>query len=294
MKRWSVLAGVVACMAAGNGVGAESGAPAEAVAVSLEQIARQATAALDREKIHDMFDWYRKMTVFGVTYQPSLTAPNDLVGKLDEEQLSFYAGVKLLDALYAVTFLKRQDVADCVRALEEIQTALQLRSYADLNNGFLRTLKIAADRPEALDVQQLIEQLASDYVNELPALLSTVETADYLINGLYGMVIEMSYITGSLWTPENAVQLQQGFKQYPTYGTLKMLLSLFEAFDRMDEEIRIRGETEEKLAVIRSMYELERAEQSGRMTDEEAEPGWIEAALKIASIRTSALTPRHD
>ncbi len=294
MKRWCVVAGVVACMAAGNGVGAESGAPAEAVAVSLEQIARQATAALDREKIHDMFDWYRKMTVFGVTYQPSLTAPNDLVGKLDEEQLSFYAGVKLLDALYAVTFLKRQDVADCVRALEEIQTALQLRSYADLNNGFLRTLKIAADRPEALDVQQLIEQLASDYVNELPALLSTVETADYLINGLYGMVIEMSYITGSLWTPENAVQLQQGFQQYPTYGTLKMLLSLFEAFDRMDEEIRIRGETEEKLAVIRSMYELERAEQSGRMTDEEAEPGWIEAALKIASIRTSALTPRHD
>jgi hypothetical protein len=229
------------------------------------------------------------MKDFGVTYQPSLMAPNDLIGRLDEEQLRLYAGVKLMDALYAVTFLKRQEVVDCVRVMEEIQDALRLRSYADLNNNFLYTLKEAADRPEALNAQRLIEQLAADYVSELPALLSSDETAAYLIDGLYGMVVEMAYITGSLWGTENATQMQEGFRKFPTTEILQMLLSLFEAFDRMDETIRERGESEVKLDVIRTMYELERGEQTGQLSDEEAEAGWIEAGVIIAEIRASIL-----
>ncbi len=294
MKRWCVVIGLAVWVAAGSAVRAAEDVPAETVAKSLQQIAAETKAILVKDKIHDAFDWYRKMKEFGVTYQPRLAAPNDLVGRLDKEQLRLYAGVKLIDALYAVTFLKRQDVADCVRVMEQIDDALQLRSYADLNNHFLHTLKKAAERPEELDVQRLIDQLSSDYVSELPALLASVETADYLIDGLYGMVIEMSYITGSLWNAENAAQMQAGFNQFPTSGTISMLLSIFEAFDRMDENIRVSGKTEEKLAVLRKMYQLERGEQSGQLTDEEAEPGWIEAGSKIAEIRMSILTPSSD
>jgi len=265
--------------------------PAQADSKSLQQVAADAKKIVTQDKIHDLMDWYRKMKDYGMTYQPTLTAPNDLVGKLNESQLRRYAGIKLMDALYAATFQQRQAVAECVHTIEQIQDALDLRSHADLNQYFLHTLKVAANQPEELDVQQLLEQLASDYILELPDMLSTLQTADYLIDGLTGMIIEMDYITGSLWTPENAEKFQEGFRQFPTSGTGNMLLSLLETFGQLEESHRTRDNAPEEWAVIRQIVDLEQGEQSEQLTPEQAEPGWIEAAAKILKIRTSILTP---
>ena len=291
MKQWCVVVGLAAWAAAGRLAWADEGAKDVAAAGALEQVAKRATDILDQEKIHDLFDWYRKMADYGVTFQPGLLAPCDLAGKLDPDRLRVYAGIKLMDALYAATFLQRMEVAKGVRAVEEVQGALDLRSHADVGSGHLRLLVEAADRPEALDVRVLIEQLAAEYANELPALLSSGETADYLMDSLYGMAIEMSYITGSLWGPENAEKLEEGFAQYPTSESLGMLLELFEAFGRMGDRIRVGEGSEEKLAVVRGMYDLEMAERTGRMSAEEAEAGWIDAAAKIAAIRAAILAP---
>lgn len=270
--------------------GAETVATVDA-AKSLEQIATDVKAVLVQERVQDTFDMYRKLKDFGVTYQASLTAPNNLVGQLDEEQLRLYAGVKLFDAIYAATFMQRKEVSDCVATIEQIQDALQLRSYADINNYFLHTLKKAATRPEEVDIPQLITQLASDYVHELPDLLSSVESADYLIDGLYGFYIEMNYITGALMSTSAAPQIEEGFNQVKTANIYKLLLDVFGAFDRMNEEIRVSGETKQKLDVIRKMYELDMAEEAGTMTDEEGNPIWMEQCLTIMAIRASILTP---
>ncbi len=258
---------------------------------TLEQMAQQAKGVLAQERVQDTFDLYRKLKDFGVTYQSSLTAPNNLVGQLDDDQLRMYAGVKLFDAIYAASFMERKDAANAVAVIEQIQDALQLRSYADLNNYFLHTLKKAATRTDEVDIPQLINQLAADYVNELPDLFSSVETADYLIDSLYGFYIEMSYITGALYSTAAGPQIEEGMNTIKTADMYKMLLDTFGAFDRLNEEIRVSGNTQQKLAVIRKMYDLDMAEESSEMTDEEASPLWMEQGLLVMGIRASILTP---
>ncbi len=260
------------------------------VAKSLEQIAVEAKETLTRANILDVFDWYRKLKEYGMTYQPSLVAPNDLVGKLNDEQLRFYAGVKLFDALYAATFMKRQEVVDCVNVIEEIQEKLDLRSYADLNNYFLKTLKAVADDPAAVDIQVLIEQLASDYVNELPQLLSSPETADYLIDGLYGTVLQQ-YLTSDLVGNFAGDAMDEGFELYPSQHFFKTLLNLFEAFDRMDEIIRVSGETVEKVDVIRELYRVDQLDESNALPEEECGMLWEALSRRVLAIRADFLTP---
>ena len=260
------------------------------VAKSLEQMAAEANATLTRANILDIFDWYRELKEYGMTYQPSLTAPNDLAGKLNDEQLRFYAGVKLFDALYAATFMKRQEVVDCVNVIEEIQEKLNLRSYADLNNYFLKTLKAVADDPAAVDIQVLIEQLASDYVNELPQLLSSPETADYLIDGLYGTVLQQ-YITSDRVGNLAGDAMDEGFELYPSQHFFKTLLQLFEAFDRMDENIRVSGETVEKVEVIRELYRVDQLDESNTIPEEECDLLWESLTRNVLAIRAAFLTP---
>ena len=302
MKKYWILAGMVLWSSSPNATRAQNAAApspnavvaAAAVEKTLQQISEEVQYVLVEDQVFSLFDWYRKLKDFGLTYQPSLAAPNDLSGQLDGEQLRLYAGVKLFDALYAVTFMQRQEAADCVRVIEEIEQALDLRSFADLDNHFLATLKKAANNPEEVDVQSLIRQLANDYVKELPALLSSTETADYLIDGLYGAFIEQSYILSGLLQSPNADQIQAGFEQCPSQSGFAMLLDLFGAFDRLDEEIRVGGETAQKLDVIRELHRLDQADEANAIDDDEAEIGWQAAALKVAAIRAAILTPEAD
>ncbi|MFH0880689.1 MAG: hypothetical protein V2A34_13320, partial [Lentisphaerota bacterium] len=242
-KVLSVLASMMV-LAATVRAGDDAAASVSA-AKSLEQISVDAQTVLSKDKIQNTFDLYRKLKDYGLTYQASLTAPNNLVSVLSDEQLRLYAGVKLFDALYAVTFLKRQEVADCVGVIESIQDKLDLRSHADINNTYLENLKKAAAAPEDVDVQKLIEQLAADYVSEWPKLMSSVESADYVIDGLYGFIIEMSYITGAVMATASREQIEEGFDRYGSGESYKMVLDLFQAFDRMDEKIRVSGATQE-------------------------------------------------
>ncbi len=272
----------------------EDAVAAADVAKSLSQIATEMDAICTQGRIQDVFDLYRLMKEFGVTYQPSLTAPHHLTGLLNPEQLRMYAGVKLFDALYAATFMQRQDVADCVATIEQIQDSLELRSYADINNYFLHTLKNAASRPEEVDVQQLIAQLSSDYVKELPELLSSHESAEYLIESLYGFFVEMNYIKSSLMVTPAREQMEVGFTQINTTDTFKLLLDAFEAFNRMDETIRVDGEVEEKIAVMSAIHGLSVAENNQTISDEDGNPIWSQLGQKMVAIRNSILTPRDD
>ena len=276
---------------AGHSAPAAEPAPVTAEAQSLQQLAAEARKIITQDKIHDLMDRYRKMKDYGLTYQPSLAAPNHLVGQLNEKQLRLYAGIKLMDALYATTFQKRQDVADAVRTIEEIQDALNLRSHADLNQYFLHTLKVAANQPDELDVQQLIEQLAADYILELPDMLSSMETADYLVDGLYGMCIQNSFTLASLLATENGPRLEEGFNQFTASGFRTMVLELFALFSRARETLSENDPNGEILDVLRRSSELAQLEQSGQLTDEEANPLWIQNALRLAQIRAAILAP---
>lgn len=282
---------LISMMVMGAAAQGKDPTPKARVAKSFAKITSEVQAILTEKRIHSLFDNYRQMSAYGVTYQPSLVAPNDLVARLNKEQLRQYSGIKLFDTIYAATFLKRQEVADGIKAIEEIQTAVDLRSHADINNSLLETLKKAAGDPESIDVQKLIEQLSKDYVSELPALISNPESADYLIDSLYGFLIQMSYVVDELDHHDKSGDVLKALHEVSNTDTHHLILELFQAFDRMDDDIRVGSEVAKKMEVFQQMDELEAGNEVGMLTDEQAQPMWQEIAAKVAAIRASILTP---
>ena len=271
--------------------GADSAA-APSPAKPLEQIAAEVDHLLVKDKIYNRFDLLRRLQEQGLTWQPSLLAPNDLVDTLDEKGLRFYAGVKLLDAIYAATFMQKQAVADSVQTIEAINDKLNLRSYADLSGHFFTTLKKAAAAPESVKVEQLIDQLAADYVKDIPPLMSNPKSAEYLIDSLYGSTIETGYLMGQFYKNKLPVESQvMKAVAKPDIGIsewMKTLLSLFEATGRADETLQVDGNPVEKMSLIKEII--------ARRTTGDTSPEALQKARdsvysQAAAIRAALLTP---
>ena len=272
--------------------GAES-VPIANESKSLEQIASEVKTLLVKEKIQNIFDLFRRLQEYGVTWQPELLAPNDLVGKLDADQLSMYAGVKLFDAVYAATFMQRQALSDAVLTIEGIQEKLNLRAYADLSGNIFATLKKAAAEPEAVNVQQLIDQLATDYVRDIPALMSNARSADYLINALYGFTIELAHAKQFFFSLSSDLhdKLDIGLHKQPDRTEWDpIMVKLFKAFDRMDETVRVSAESTRKIKAIEQMVAAREADPTPVETDA-TRVAWKEITAQLVVIRAAILTP---
>lgn len=266
--------------------------PAQGPAKPLEQIAAEVDQVLVKDKIHNRFDLLRRLQAQGLTWQPSLLAPNDLVGKLDEDGLRFYAGVKLLDALYAATFMQKQAVAESIQTIKAINEKLNLRSYADLSGNFFKTLKKAAAAPESVDVQQLLDQLAADYVKDIPPLMSNPKSAKYLIDSLYGSTIGTGYLMGQFYREKLPVesQLMKAVAK-PDSGItewMRTLESLFAAAGRADETLLVDGKPVEKMALIE---EIIAARKAGDTSADALKKARDSVYAQAAAIRAAMLTP---
>lgn len=259
---------------------------------SLEQLATEVKSLLVKEKIHNRFDLLRRLQEQGLTWQPAILAPNDLVGKLDYEQLRFYAGVKLCDALYAATFMQRQAVADAVQTLEAINERLNLRAYADVSGKFFATLKKAAAEPESVNVQPLLDQLATDYVQDIPALMANPESAEYLIDALYGFTIENGYLLGHFYRNDakgegkvmKAVPQQTG----SITEWFETIVKLFNAYGRADETIRVDDKMIKKLSLINEVLAVHHKKD---LTPESLRKDRESVYAQAAAIRAAMLTP---
>jgi hypothetical protein len=267
-------------------------ASAQSPAKPLEQIAAEVDQLLVKDKIHNRFDLLRRLQEQGLTWQPSLLAPNDLVDKLDEQGLRFYAGVKLLDALYAATFMQQQAVADSVETIEAINDKLNLRSYADLSDHFFTTLKKAAAAPESVNIEQLIDQLATDYVKDIPPLMSNPKSAEYLIDSLYGSTIETGYLMGQFYREKLPVesQLMKAVAK-PDIGItewMRTLESLFAAAGRSDETLLVDGKPVEKMALMKEIIATRKA---GDISPDALKKARDSVYAQAAAIRAAMLTP---
>lgn len=271
--------------------GADS-ASTQSPAKPLEQIAAEVDHLLVKDKIHNRFDLLRRLQEQGLTWQPSLLAPNDLVNTLDEQGLRFYAGVKLLDALYAATFMQKQAVADSVQTIEAINDKLNLRSYADLSGNFFTTLKKAAAAPESVNVKELIDQLATDYVKDIPPLMSNPKSAEYLIDSLYGSTIETGYLMGQFYRNKLPVESQvMKAVAKPDSGItewMRTLESLFAAAGRSDETLQVDGKPVEKMALIKEILATRAA---GDTSPEALKQTRDSVYSQAAAIRAAMLTP---
>lgn len=261
-------------------------------AKSLEQIAAEVQPLLTKERIHSRFELLRRLQKEGLTWQPTLLAPNDLVDKLDEPGLRFYAGVKLLDALYAATFMQKQAAAEAIQTLEAINDKLDLRSQADLSGDFFKTLKTAASSPENLEIEPLIDRLATDYVKDIPPLMSNPKTAEYLLDSLYGATIQTGYLFGQFHLSQGSMNKDwMAALRKPDTGItewMKTLLSLYEAAGRSHETLPIDGQAVEKMALIRDIIANRTASD---MSPEALRQARDATYAQSAAIRSAMLRP---
>ena len=271
---------------------APTNAPADDLAKPIEQVAAEVDRLLVKDKIHNRFDLLRKLQEQGLTWQPTLLAPNDLVNSLDEKGLRFYAGVKLLDAIYAATFMQKQAVAESVQTIEAINDKLNLRSSADLSGDFFKTLKKAAAAPESVNVKELIDQLATDYVKDIPPLMSNPKSAEYLIDSLYGATIETGYLMGQFY--QNKLPVEDKVMKAvakPDIGItewMRTLDSLFAAAGRSHETLLVNGKPVEKMALIKEII-ARRA--TGDTSPEALQKARDSVYTQATAIRAALLTP---
>lgn len=269
---------------------ARAGDAPDAVAQSVKVLFDDVQNMLGQEKVHSQFDMLHRLKEFGITYQPDLVAPNNLTPRLIDEDKRVYSGIKLFDAIYAATFLKRQEVADCVQTIEEIQAALDVRSQADLSGTFFKTLKQSAAEPDSVDVQVLMDQLARDYVGDVPALLSSEATGKYLIEGLYGFTLEISYVLIHFLGHSTDARLRDGILETVDTNWLYAILDIFDAYNRTYEGEWAAAEAEERLTLIRQMLSHIEAERAGEITPEEHPRIWAAMARKVDAIRSVILS----
>jgi len=246
-------------------------AASRAVAKSMAQVAEEIEGLLSQDRIHSQFDLFRKLKDYGVTYQPELLAPN----------------------VYAAAFRQRQDLKDCAQVMDMIENKLDVRSCADIGNEFFVTLNQAAMEPEAVDVRDLLEQLSKDYVANVPALLAHPESAEYLIEGLFGFTVEMYYLLAYFYQHDTDDKLRAGIDQYDGMEWLDAMRQVFEAFDQLDEGTRKRAETTARLAVIRQMITAIKGRMSGTITGPALADSWRKTAEQIGGIRKSILFGGH-
>jgi len=259
---------------------------------SVDQVVTQVKALLAKERIQTRFDLVRQLQQQGLTWQPSLLAPNDLVGRLSDESLRYYAGIKLFDAVYAATFMQRQAVADAVRTIEQIQDKLNVRSYADLGGGAVATLRKAAAEPGKANVPELVDQLAGDFSRDVPALMANPRSAAYLVDVLYGFTIETGFMLGYFYRADAKGQgtLMKAIPQQKGGITdwLEVLLQVHEAVGRGGETITVKGKAVPKMDLIR---EIIRVRKEAGQSPEKIAASRTSVYGQAATIREAILTP---
>ena len=264
------------------------------VTQSLDQISAEVQGVLAQEKINNAFDLFKRLSEYGITWQPSLLAPNNLAERLNDEQLRMYAGIKLFDALYAATFKQRKAVAEAVAVIEDVQDKLDLRAEADISSALFTTLKRAAADPQGIDLDKTFGHLAASYIQDVPVLMANPRSAEYLVDSLFGFWIQQRYIRrhflDALHSSGN-FSLDKGSLAQPDRGEWEeLMLNLLRVTTPVDKTISINGRTIAKADPIAKTLAALRAD----TTPEETiaiQSQWSEVNKEVAAIRAAILTP---
>lgn len=260
---------------------------------ALDKIAAEVNnVILAREKIHNRFDLLRRLKEQGLTWQPSLIAPNNLINTLEPEKLRFFAGAKFLDALYAATFSQGKAVTDQLQTLQAINEKLDVRAYADLKGTVIDSLNKAAANPDAMDLQKMIDDLATHYTGDISALTASEQGVRYLLDSLYGFTVETGYMLGNFHRldPKGEGTLMKALRQPENsiVEWMEAIVALYDAYGLSNDTIIVNGQKTQKLGFIKQIIEAHH-----RMLKQ---PGYKpenrdQVYAQADAIRTAMLTP---
>lgn len=274
-------------------LGADRAAVAQATQ-SLEQISAEVQRVLAQQKINNAFDIFKRLTAYGITWQPSLLAPNNLAERLNDEQLRMYAGVKLFDALYAATFKQRKAVAEAVAVIEDVQDKLDLRAEADLSSALFTTLKRAAADPQGIDLDTTFGHLAASYIQDVPVLMANPRSAEYLVDSLFGFTIQQSYMRTHFHAVLQKIgnyELDKAALTQSDRGEWEdVMLNLLQVAAPVDKTLTINGRTIEKADIIAKLLAAYQADTTPEGTAA-TQAQWKKVEDEMASVRAAILTP---
>ncbi len=266
------------------------------ITLSLKLIAADVQSVLVQEQLNNAYDVFARLSEHGLTWQPSLLAPNDLAGRLDDEQLRMYAGIKLFDAIYAATFRQPKVVAEAVAVIEAVHNRLDLRSAADMSGALLTVLGRAAADPSGVDLDKTFGDLAAGLIKDVPVLMSSPQGADYLVDSLFGFWLQQTFMRIRLHALAQQVgdfTLDRGALAQPDRGEWETaMLTLLKAMAPLDQTPTIPGSSIGKVDLIAETLAAYQADTTPEGTAATwAQWGKLEAETTAA--RAAILTPGH-
>lgn len=294
LKKSLIISAAVAGFMGLTAFGAPPPPPTAEAAAALKQVTGEAQKFLTQESVFKLADRARLFKDYGVTYMPEIVAPNGLEAKLTGCKLGQYVGVKMFDAVYAASFGKRQEVADCMKSIDAALQKLDIRSYADFSNHLATTLRTATTE-ENLDAKKLVNQLAADAANEVPAALSNPVTAHFLLDAMYGFAIEAHYTSGFFF----ADNLNGKIKEYSaspssTGGAWRQpLFDLVDAITKQQNVLHLDCKTPEKLGVFKDALVLSQSRRAGKIAETDTQKVYAPIVKRTAELRAEilAVTP---
>ena len=260
------------------------------MAAALKQFSSEVQAILTKENIHSMLDRPRLLKEAGVTYQPELIAADDLASKLSGCNLGIYAGIKMYDAIYAAVFTKKQEVSKSLQAVDAAMQKLDLRSHADFSGNMRKTVRRVACESENIDIKEMLNQLTTDTINELPVFVSSRESSHFLADSLCGFMIEVCYVMGYFHQTDPNDNLMKLRMQQPTFmAWMHSVNCVLDAFEKARKDLQVECKLVKFQDVMKDIVKLAEAEHSGKITTKEGRAQLAIIRERVTKIRASVL-----
>lgn len=243
------------------------------ITVTLKKIDVEIHKIIHMEGINTMFDTPRLLRDYGITYQAELVAPKDLVSKLTGCNLRIYAGIILYDMVYSAVSNKRQELVESFQIMEAIIQKLDLRSHADLSSQMLSILKKVASEPESVNIKKLINQLAKDFLDQIPVLMTSKETAHYMLDLLYGFTLQTAHVMGYFQRTEHAFKLKEWRRKQKTTSLSWMsdVITVFDIFRATEKSLELKCKSAEKLLALKKAVIFIQDSMNGKLQDKDGE-----------------------
>ncbi|MBF0301135.1 MAG: hypothetical protein HQK51_20675 [Oligoflexia bacterium] len=258
---------------------------------SLKKLDVEIHKILHMESIETMFDTPRLLRDYGISYQPELVAPKNLTPKLSGCNLQIYAGIILYDLIYAVVSNKRQEIVESLQVMETIAQKLDLRSHADLTNHMFSILKKVASEPENVNIKKLINQMAKDFMSQIPIFMSSKETAHYMLDLLYGFTLEAAHVMEYFHRAEQGFKLKEWRrKQKPnSLSWMSDITTIFYSFSNLKKNLDLKCKSSDKLLVMKNAVTFVQDSMTGKFKNKEGERNRrsIEIINDIATMRSA-------
>jgi hypothetical protein len=190
-----MLAGLVVVALSGN-VFADKEAGEKVVLTDISSLKEKIATEMKTLLANDARDHAKMMKDLkkaGASYIPELTTPLAKAGEVkDKDVQRILWGMYSFDTAYASVFGKKKEIADRIKACDDLALSLNLSA------SVMPAMKKLAQKKEEITIDDVTNTLASEIENVLPQISDKPKDVEFWADAAFGGVVQGMYIVTEL------------------------------------------------------------------------------------------------